>query len=69
MHLVIRAVGIHLDLFENDAFFLLDVFVAEKRVQHQIAQHIGGDREVLVQNLGVEADHLTTGEGVQIAAD
>ena len=69
MDQVIRAVRLHLDLFQNHALFLLDVLFAEQRVQHQVRQDVEGQREVLVQHLGVEAHQFLGGEGVQVAAD
>jgi len=69
LHQVIRAVLLHLDLFQDDALFLFDVLVAEERVKHQVGQHVEGARQVLVENLGVEAHQLLAGEGVQVAAD
>ena len=66
---IVGTVRVHLDFFENDAFFLLDVFVAECGVQHEIAQYVHGDRQMFVEHLGVEADHLFRGESVEIAAD
>ena len=69
LHQVIGAIGLHLDLFQNDALFFLDVFVAKQRMQHQIGQHVEGARQVLVEDLGVEAHQLLAGEGVQVAAD
>ena len=69
MHQVIRAVRLHLDLFQDDALFLLDVLFAEQRMEHQVGQNVEGQREVLVEHLGVEADQFLGGEGVQVAAD
>ena len=66
---VVGAVRLHLDLFQDDALFLLDILVAEQRVQHQVGQHVESLRQVLVQHLGVETDQFLGGEGVQIAAD
>ncbi len=66
---VIRAVGLHFDLFENDALFLLDVLLGEPRIEHQVGQDVEGLGEVLVQDLGVEADQFLAGKGVEVAAD
>ena len=66
---VVRAVGLHLDLFQDDAFFLLDVFRPEGGVKDEIRQDIEGLVQVLVENLGIEADQFLGGEGVEIAAD
>ena len=66
---IIRTVRLHLELFEDHAFFLVDILVAEHAVQHQVGQNIHGERQVLVQHLRVEAHQFLGGEGVQIAAD
>ena len=58
MDQVIRTIRLHLDLFQNDALLLLDVLFAEQRMQHQVRQNVEGQRQVLVQHLGVEADQL-----------
>jgi hypothetical protein len=65
---VVRAVRLHLDFFQDDALFLVDVLVAEERMEHQVGDHIEGQRQVLVEHLGVEADQFLGGEGVQVAA-
>ena len=38
-------------------------------LQDQIGQHVEGQRQVLVENLGVVTHHLLGGEGVEAAAD
>ena len=58
----------HLDLFENDALLLLDVALAKQRIQHQICEHVQSKRQVLIQNLGIEADQFFTGKRVESAA-
>ncbi len=44
----LRLVGLHLDFLKNDALFLLDIFVAEQRIQNQVREHIERIRKVLV---------------------
>ncbi len=66
---IIGAVRVHLDFFEDYAFFLLDVLIAKCGIQHEIAQHVHSDRQMFVEHLGVEADHLLGGESVEITAD
>ena len=41
----------------------------EDRVQHQVAENVHGDGQMLVQHLDVEADAFLGGEGVHVAAD
>ena len=69
MHQVIRAIRVHLDLFEDDALFLFDIVLAKGRIEDQIAQDVHGERQVFIEHLGVEADQFLGGEGVEIAAD
>ncbi len=38
-------------------------------MEHQVGQNVEGLGEVLIENLGVEADQLLGGEGVEIAAE
>ena len=38
-------------------------------IQHQVAEHIHGDGQMLVQHFDVEADTFLGGEGVHVAAD
>ena len=66
---IVRAVRLHLDLFEDDALFLFDVLVAKHRMEHQVREHVDGERQVLVENFGVEAHQFLGGEGIQVAAD
>ena len=69
LHQVIGAIGLHLQLFQDDALFLFDVLVAKQRMQHQVGQHVEGARQVFVEDFGVEAHQLLAGEGVEVAAD
>ena len=66
---VLGVVRLHLQLFQDDALLLLDVLVMEQRMQHQVRKDVEDQRQVLVQHLGVEADHLLGREGVQVASD
>ncbi len=61
-------IGLHLDFFENDALFLLDVFLTEQRIQHQIGQNIERKRKVLIQHLRVETHQFLAGERIQPAS-
>ena len=42
---------------------------AKSGTQNQVGEHVEGDGQVFVQHLGIEADHLFGGEGVEQAAD
>ena len=66
---VVGIVLVHLDLFEDDAALAADVLGIEDRVQHQVAEHVHGDGQMLVQHLDVEADAFLGGEGIHVAAD
>ena len=66
---VVGIVLVHLDFFEDDAALAADVAGVENRVQHQVAENVHSDGQMLVQNLNVEADTFLGGEGVHVAAD
>ncbi len=66
---VVRIVLVHLYFFEDDAALAADVVGIEDRVQHQVAEHIHGDGQMLVQHLDVKADAFLGGKGVHVAAD
>ena len=59
----------HLDLFEDDLLLALDVVGAERRVHHDVGQHLDGQRQVLVEHLDVVARVFLGGEGVHLPAD
>ncbi len=69
MDQIVRIVLIHLDLFQNHAPLASDILRVKDRVQHQVAEHVHGDRQMLVQHFDVEADTFLGGEGVHVAAD
>jgi len=62
-------VQIHLDFFEDDLAFLLHVVGVELGTKNEIGNHVKSDGEVLVEDLGIEADLFLGGEGVEHAAD
>ena len=66
---VVGIVLVHLDFFEDHAALAADVGGVEDRVQHQVAENVHGDGQMLVQHLDVEADAFLGGEGVHVAAD
>ena len=59
----------HLDLFEDDLLFFLDVVVSQQRIADQVGEDLHGEREVLVQHLQVVAGVFLGGEGVDLATD
>ena len=69
MHQVVGIVLIHLDLFQDDATLAHDLVGVEDRMQDHVAQNIDRERQMLVQDLDVEADRLFAGKGVHVAAD
>src|SRR6266852_1043565 len=66
---IFRIVQVHLDFFEDDLALLLNVSGVKFRAQHEVGDHVEGDGQMLVKNLGVEADLFLGGEGVEHAAD
>ncbi len=66
---VIRIVLVHLDFFQNHAFFAGNIFGGEHRIEYEIAQNINRHRHVFVKHFDVEADGLFGGEGVNVPAD
>src|SRR5882724_6018139 len=63
---VIGVVFIHLDLFEDDGLFALDVPRGEGGMQDEVGEDIEGRDDVLVEHLDVETDGLLAGEGVEV---
>ena len=68
VHQLVGRVLDHLDLFEDDLAFLLDLLREELGVAHDVRQEIDGDVEVVVEHLEVEAGVLLGREGVHLAA-
>ena len=66
---VFGIVQIHLDFFEDDLAFFLDVFGVEFGAKDEISENVEGDGEMLVENFGVEADLFFGSESVEHAAD
>ena len=66
---VVRRVLHHLDLFDDNFLFALDVFRAERRVHHDVGEDVDGEREVFVEDFDVVARVFLGGEGVELAAD
>ena len=66
---IFRIVQVHLDFFEDHLAFFFHIFGIEFRAQHQIGDDVKRDRQMLVQNFGVEADLLFGSERIEHAAD
>jgi hypothetical protein len=47
---VVRRVLHHRDLFENHPALQLEIALAQRRAEHQIENHIGGLREMLIEH-------------------
>src|SRR5690348_1459643 len=62
-------VQVHLDFFEDDLALFLQVLGIELRAKNEIGNDVEGNRQVLVENLGIEADLFFGGESVEHAAD
>ncbi len=67
--LILGIVQVHLDFFEDDLAFFFYVFGIEFGAENEIGDDVKGDRQMLVENFGVEADLLFRGERVEHAAD
>src|SRR6267143_3004732 len=66
---ILGIVQIHFYFFEDNLAFLLHVFGIEFRAQDEVGDDVKGDRQMLVQDFGVEADLFLGSEGVEHAAD
>jgi len=66
---VFGVVEIHLDLFEDNLALFLHIVGIEFGAKDEISEHIKGDREMLIEDLGVEADLFFRGEGIEHATD
>src|SRR5215470_3694749 len=69
MDQVIGIVLVHLDLFQDHAFFAGDVFGLENGIEDKVAENIQGYGQMLVQDLDVEADGFLARKGVHVAAN
>ena len=66
---VFGIVQIHLDFFEDDLALFIDVAGVELGTKDEVGDDVEGDGEMLVEDLGVEADLFLGGEGIEHAAD
>ena len=62
-------VQVHLDFFEDNLALFIDVVGIELGTKDEIGDDVERDREMLVENFGVEADLFLGGEGVEHAAN
>lgn len=71
-HIVEKVFGIveiHLDFFEDYLAFLLHVVGIKLRAKDEIGDDVEGNRKVLVEDFGIEADLFFRGECIEHAAD
>ena len=66
---VARVVVVHLDLFEHDFLLFAQIGRGEHGVLQHVAQHVDRQREMAVDDVGVEARRLLIRHGVELAAD
>jgi hypothetical protein len=59
----------HLDLFEDDLLFPIDVFLAEARPHDDVREDLDGERQMLVEHLDVVARVFLRRERVHLPAD
>ena len=69
MQKVFGVVEVHLDLFKDDLALFFYVLGIEQRAENEVGDDIKGDGEMLVENLGVEADLFLGSESIEHAAD
>ena len=53
---IFRVVHVHLDFFEDNLLFILDVRGIEARMETEIADDVESDGKILIENFGVETD-------------
>ena len=66
--LILGIVQVHLDFFEDDLAFFLHVVGIEFGAQNEIGDNVKGDGQMVVEDLGVEADLFFRSERVEHAA-
>ncbi len=66
---ILGVVQVHLDLFEDHLALFPNVVGIEFRAKNEIGNDVEGDRQVLIEDLGIEADLLFGGEGIEHAPD
>src|ERR1700734_2931026 len=65
----IGTVLVHFDFFEDDAALAGDFLGGEDRVEDEVGEDVEGGRDVLVEDLDIEADSFFAGKGVEVATD
>src|SRR5947209_7040483 len=66
---ILGIVQVHFNFFEDHLALFLHIFRIEFRAEDKIRDDVESDRQVLVKNLGVEANLFLGSEGVKHAAD
>ncbi len=66
---IVRRVLDHLDLFDDDLLFALDIVDAERRIADDVGEDVDREREMLVEDLDVVARVFLGGERVELSAD
>ena len=69
MEEIFGIVQIHLDFFEDDLALFINVAGIELGTKDEIGDDVESNGEMLVEDLGVEADLFLGGEGIEHAAD
>jgi hypothetical protein len=63
---IVRRILHHLDLLQHHTLLPLQLIGVEARVQQDVGEEVHGQREMLVQDLHVEARVLLGGEGIHL---
>src|SRR5712672_3151632 len=66
---IFRVVQVHLDFFQDYLAFFFHILGIELGPQNEIGNDVEGNREMLVEHFGVEANLFFGGEGVQHSTD
>jgi hypothetical protein len=69
LHLVMRLIQVHRDLFLNHLALLVNVTGVESRMQKHVHQHIQQRIEAIVAGAGVKTGRFFTGKRVEITAN
>src|SRR5271163_2172672 len=66
---IIGIILVHLYLFQNDAALLRDIAAIKNGMKDEIAEHIHGDRKMLIEYFNVKADTFLGCKSIHIAAN
>ncbi len=69
VHEIVGRILDHLDFFDDDLLFALDVDLVKCRPQDDVRQNVDGKWQVLVEHLDVVAGVLLGGKRVELSAD